>query len=105
MVAVKSLRDLAGQLAGEAGHVAVRDEVGERSRASPDISLSIRCKPLDQAADVVRPVAVLPDGVDDLLDGARGLVGRLDGEGRHLLEVFEQGAVEAVEDGEVRLVG
>ena len=34
-----------------------------------------------------------------------GPTGRLGGDGRGLLEALEQRAVEAVEDGEVRLVG
>lgn len=61
--------------------------------------------PFDQAAGVVIAVAVVPDVIDEFFDRA----GRLDGGiGSHRGRVFEevdQGAVEAVEDGEVGFVG
>ena len=46
IVPVKSSRRALRQVSGEAGDVAVGDEGGEGSRASPDISLSIRCRRL-----------------------------------------------------------
>ncbi len=62
-------------------------------------------QPLDQAAFVVIAVAVLPDVLDDLADCAGLPLGWLGRDGRGLLEVGEEGPIEAVEYGEVRLVG
>ena len=61
-------------------------------------------EPLDQAADVVVAVAVVPDVLDDLGDRAGRADRRLGGDGGRLPEVLQERAVEAVEDGEVRLV-
>jgi len=47
---------------------------------------------LHKAADVVWAVAILPDGVDDLLDGARTACRWLDREGGRIAEIRQQAA-------------
>ena len=82
-----------------------RDERGEQLAGLAGHLLVDALEPLDQAADVVVAVAVLPDVLDDLGDRPGGLRRRLGGDAGGLAEVLQQRAVEAVEDGEVRLVG
>src|SRR6185437_4538664 len=56
-----------------------------------------------EALDVVGPIAIVPDILDNLLDGAGGLIRRILGESGGVFEIVEQAAVEAVERGEMRL--
>ena len=106
MVPVKSSRRALRQVAGEAGEVAVGDEGGERLAGLAGHLLVDPLEPLHQAADVVVAVAVLPDVLDDLVrSSASGRSGGSAVIAGRLAEVLEQRAVEAVEDGEVRLVG
>ena len=63
---------LGGQLRGEAAEVAVGDaEGGEQLAGLAGHLLVDALEPLDQAADVVVAVPVLPDVLDDLVDRAR----------------------------------
>src|SRR5262249_54439059 len=60
---------------------------------------------LDQAPDVIVPIPVGPDVLNDFGDRAGGLVGWFGRDGRRSPEVLEQGPTKTVEDSEVRLVG
>jgi len=58
----------------------------------------------DQPADVVIPISVIPDVLDDLDNGARLSLWRFSGDRRCVLEVLQQRSVKAVEDNKVGLV-
>ena len=66
IVSVKSLAQLARQVLGEPANVAVGDEAGEQLAGVAATSLVDALQPLDEAADVVVAVPVLPDLLDDL---------------------------------------
>src|SRR5450759_2468117 len=58
----------------------------------------------DQPADVVIPISVTPDVLNDLDNCARLTLWRFGGDRSCVLEVLQQGSVEAVEHHEVGLV-
>src|SRR5262249_22444726 len=58
----------------------------------------------DQTADVVLAVSVVPDVVDNLLNGPVRLLGRLGRDGGRVAGELQQAAIEAIEHDEVRLV-
>ena len=78
--------------------ITVGDEAGEQLRALAGHLLVDALEPLDEAASVVGAVPVLPDLLDDLGDALAIAFGWLDRHASGLAEVFEERAVEAVED-------
>ncbi len=98
-------RSIAGSFAGEGREVTLRDILGEHLASLARHRLVNPLEPLHEAADVVVAVLVRPDVGDDLGDRPRRLDRLLLGDARRVLEVFQERAIEAVEDGEVVLVG
>jgi hypothetical protein len=92
------------QVSGEAGEVTVGDVDRKGLPGLSGEGLVESLEPLDEAADVVGRVAVLPDLLDDLVERPHGATRQVLGDAGCLAEVLEERAVEAVEDREVGLV-
>ena len=96
-------REQIGEPLGQPGDVAVREEGLEQLAGFAGHVLVDAPESLREAADVVHPVAVVPDVLDDLGDRACGRCGRLGGDWRRVPEPRDERAAEAVEQPHVRL--
>lgn len=103
--ASSSVIEVLSELGRKPAHIAVRDEGSKVSTGLARHLLGNPLQPSDQAPDGVLPVAVVPDVLDNLGDGASARSRFVGGNGGGVLEIGEEGSVETVKDREVGLVG
>ena len=94
-----------GQPSRELGEVTLRHKHLEHVPGLARHRLVDSLETLHEAADVVVAIPVAPNVLDNLLNGASGRGRFLGSDAGGILEVGEEGSVEAVEHGEVVLVG
>src|SRR5262249_33192088 len=101
----EALAKFSGQLGRVPSNLAAGNIRSKLLPCRPGHLLVNSLEALYQPTNVVFPILVVPDVLDDLGDRARLGVWRLCSDRGSFLEVFEQRAIEAVEHCEMRLVG